>query len=368
MSSANELCEWLKEHGVPAGRYHGQMNTRDREEAQQGFMRGDHRIMIATKAFGLGIDKPDIRLIIHYEFPDSLETYAQEAGRAGRDDLPARAVLLYRLEDKRIQTYFLGGRYPSVAEMSAVYEALAAGSKPGANPDVHGDSENPGASKKLALSADDLAEYTGVSKRRVQVILHLFGEEGIVRRGRGGYTLAKHGPVGEEQIANLLTTYVDRATRDKERLAEMMHYAETAACRTQVLRRYFSEPEGEPCGRCDNCERGSHAEGELAQAAELDWARRRSRRKKMPKDIAQTIASEHCSQNLTVMTSACGEIRTTAPDTLPQVSPTLKVGDRVHHKRFGLGEIRDVHGTNALVRFPGAGEKRLLLSVISRAV
>ncbi|WP_277751764.1 helicase-related protein, partial [Pseudomonas syringae] len=76
---------------------------------------------------GLGIDKPDIRFVYHYEFPDSLETYAQEAGRAGRDGLPCKAVLLYRLEDKRIQTYFLAGRYPHASEVSAVLEALALG-------------------------------------------------------------------------------------------------------------------------------------------------------------------------------------------------------------------------------------------------
>ncbi len=88
-------------------------------------MRGDHKVMIATKAFGLGIDKPDIRFVYHYEFPDSLETYYQEAGRAGRDGLPSRAVLLYRLEDKRIQSFFLGGRYPKAEELRSVLNAMS---------------------------------------------------------------------------------------------------------------------------------------------------------------------------------------------------------------------------------------------------
>ena len=365
--SADELCEWLRAHGIAVGRYHGQMNTRDREEAQEGFMRGDHRIMIATKAFGLGIDKPDIRLIVHYEFPDSLETYAQEAGRAGRDGLPARAVLLYRLEDKRIQTYFLGGRYPSIAEMSAVYDSLATGSRPVAEHEGEDHSQHPDKSRKLALSANDLAAYSGVSKKRVQVILHLFNEEGIVRRGRGGYALANHGSVGEEQIANMLSTYADRSARDKERLAEMMHYAETAGCRTQVLRRYFSEAEGDPCGHCDNCQHGTQAEVKLAEAAKNDRLKRRSGRQQASQHAAQTTA-ERNTKDIKVVASAGGEIGMTKPETLPQISPALAVGDRVRHKRFGLGEIRDVHGTNALVKFPTAGEKRLLLSVISPAV
>ena len=124
--SADELCTWLTEHGISAGHYHGKMKARDREGIQQSFMRGDHKIMIATKAFGLGVDKPDIRFVCHYEFPDSLETYYQEAGRAGRDGLPSRAILLYRLEDKRIQSFFLGGRYPKVSELNTVFEAMSA--------------------------------------------------------------------------------------------------------------------------------------------------------------------------------------------------------------------------------------------------
>src|SRR5215469_3685317 len=122
--SANELHDWLKDHGVAVGRYHGRLPARERERIQSEFMSGEPKVMIATKAFGLGIDKPDIRVVYHFEFPDSLETYAQEAGRAGRDGLPSRAVLLYRLEDKRIQNYFLRGRYPKKEEVRAILNIL----------------------------------------------------------------------------------------------------------------------------------------------------------------------------------------------------------------------------------------------------
>ena len=372
--SADELCKWLSEHHIPTGRYHGKMNTRDREEAQAGFMHGRHRVIIATKAFGLGIDKPDIRFIIHYEFPDSLETYAQEAGRAGRDGLPATATLLYRLEDKRIQSYFLGGRYPNPAEMSAVYEALAAGSKASAE-NTEPQSAKQRSSKKLALSGETIAEYSGVGTRRAQVILHLFVEAGIVRRIRGGFVLASAQAVSEERISTLLNTYTERAARDIERLAEMMHYAQTAECRTQVLRRYFGEPEAEPCGRCDNCERGLHTHAEHEAAATIDKEIRRSTSRKRKKAVdpqpaqANTLARNETDVNgITVISTPVGEIHTTAPETLPHsASAALKVGDRVRHKRFGLGEVRDVHGTNVLVKFAQAGEKRLLLSVLKPA-
>lgn len=84
------------------------------------------RMVVATRAFGLGIDKPDVRLVLHYHFPDSPETYYHEAGRAGRDGRRAHAVLLYRPEDRRIQSYFLSGKFPHREDSHRVYRALAA--------------------------------------------------------------------------------------------------------------------------------------------------------------------------------------------------------------------------------------------------
>lgn len=400
--SADELHDWLKEHGISVGRYHGKMKTRDREQAQEEFMRGEHKVMIATKAFGLGIDKPDIRFVFHYEFPDSLETYAQEAGRAGRDGLPSRAVLLYRLEDKRIQTYFMAGRYPRPEDIAAVLQVLATGGPRDANnagpavTSANGDEgravSDGGKSNESAASAVQLkealtgtaafpltvktiAEYSGVGLKRTQVILHLLREEGLVERGRSGYKLNVAVEASESRIEQLLATYADRSAHDKDRLAEMMHYAETASCRTQVLRRYFGEEAGEPCGRCDNCERGLDPEGDLAQAAEADRKSRRTRRRKHGAANAEegnrsseTSSTKPDANGVTVIANMHGDIHTTAPETLPQAQiRSLAVGDRVRHKRFGLGQVRDLHGTNALVKFPRAGEKRLLLEVLELA-
>ena len=98
-----DVAKFLHDYHVKATVYHGHLKPKERIRSQSRFMEGHAQVMVATKAFGMGIDKPDIRQVIHYNFPDSLESYYQEAGRAGRDELPARALLLYKLEDRRIR-------------------------------------------------------------------------------------------------------------------------------------------------------------------------------------------------------------------------------------------------------------------------
>jgi ATP-dependent DNA helicase RecQ len=328
--SANELHDWLKEHGTSVGHYHGRMSTRERERVQQQFMQGEHKVMIATKAFGLGIDKPDIRFVYHFEFPDSLETYYQEAGRAGRDGKPARAILLYRLEDKRIQSFFLAGRYPRVEELRAILDALAAPaafSTPGETTSV-----------KPILSAATLAEQSGVGKRRTQVILNLLRESGLVRRGPRGYVRTSSAAPSDKALEEILQTYADRARNDKDRLAEMMHYAETASCRTQIIRAYFGDLEGEPCGHCDNC---------IASST--------------PTLAAAPLSTYSPAPGVTRIETIHGDILTTAPETLPAapVPARFAPGDRVRHKRFGQGKVVDIYEANVLVDFAKSGKKRL---------
>lgn len=413
--SADELHDWLKDHGIAVGHYHGKMKAKEREEVQEAFMRGEHKVMIATKAFGLGIDKPDIRFVFHYEFPDSLETYAQESGRAGRDGEPCRAVLLYRLEDKRIQTYFLAGRYPHSHEVSAVLEALALGrklpqveakeraSQAGAENGATGDnevsaSENAepvarkadakddtagievqastvtkaiqSASRALSLNVRTVSEYADVGLKRTQVILYMLADAGLVRHGRRGYTLHVAEPPSEDEVVELLKGYEERAESDKQRLADMMHYAETPNCRTQVLRQYFGEEMGEPCGRCDNCDRGLvDTAAELRAADEQHRTeRRRLRQAPKPDSAPDPSKGQQDAHGVTVIETGHGAIRTTAPETIVRSEPSaFHPGDRVRHQRFGIGEVKDVHGKNVLVRFLKQGEKRLLVDFLERA-
>ena len=206
--------------------------------------------------------------------------------------------------------------------------------------------------------------------RRTQVILHLLTEAGLVRQSQRGFTLTGSTPPSEEEAAKLLTTYEERAQHDKQHLANMMHYAETSGCRTQILRQYFGEEMGEPCGRCDNCEQGliDHDEA-LREAEEAQREKKpKLRQTKQPEvapDASRGVSDAH---GTTVIRTVHGNIRTTAPETIVHSEPNaFRRGDRVVHQRFGVGEIRDIHGKNALVRFLRLGEKKLLADFLTLA-
>ncbi len=323
--SADTLHNWLKDHNLPVGCYHGKMPIRKRERAQQAFMAGEHRVIIATKAFGLGIDKPDIRFVCHFEFPDSLETYYQEAGRAGRDGLPSRAILLYRIEDKRIQSFFLGGRYPKVVEVAAVLGALTGSG--GTNLDI------PKTVKAISL-------YCQVGLRKTQVILHLLTEARLLRKTSRGYRCLLTRTLSDDELEQVVAGYVARAHHDRTRLSEMMHYAESCDCRMKTIRVYFDDPEGEPCTRCDNCQ-----------------------------DAKQQAEAPAQAQPTTCIETIHGTIVTTAPETLPgpPALPGFAPDEWVHHATFGEGRVLEVEGQNVVVAFAHAGTKHLRADFLAAA-
>ncbi|HZJ73038.1 MAG TPA: RecQ family ATP-dependent DNA helicase, partial [Planctomycetota bacterium] len=127
VKAVEQLHEAMGRHGIPVAKYHGRLTKTQRDEQQERFMAArSSLVMIATNAFGLGVDKADIRYVMHYHVPGSLEAYAQEAGRGGRDGKPARCVLLFSPDDIAIQEYFLAGTYPTRRQVRAVFRAMEA--------------------------------------------------------------------------------------------------------------------------------------------------------------------------------------------------------------------------------------------------
>lgn len=239
IAKAAELHVFLQSHGVAAGLYHGKLKASEREDTQRRFMAGELRVMVATSAFGLGIDKQDLRFVVHMHFPDSLETYYQEAGRAGRDGNPARVVLLYRIEDKRLQSYFLGGKYPRRDESMRVIQTVRALGRA---------SDGRDAGAKLG----EIAQAADLHERRAKVVLAQLEGVGIIKRKRDRVLVVRD-VRDEAELDQLLSTYEQKRMTDGSRLELMMRYAQSAQCRTHFLNNYFGDESEPRCEHCDNC-------------------------------------------------------------------------------------------------------------------
>lgn len=223
---AAEAQAELLQSSMPAAAYHAGMPAEDRDRVQAAFLRGDLEVIVATIAFGMGIDKADVRTVVHTGLPGSIEGYYQEIGRAGRDGLPSKAVLLHSWADRKTHEFFLDRDYPEPLKLEAMFNRLS--------------------SAKLPIG-DLAADFSGDSEQFEKALEKLWMHGGVridaddqATKGDGGWR----------------ASYEQQRAYKVRQLDQVSEFTRSNQCRMLDLVRHFDDLEDslKPCQHCDNCD------------------------------------------------------------------------------------------------------------------
>ncbi len=308
-----ELTDFLKRQRIRSASYHAGMEDSERRRIQDAFARDRLPVIVATNAFGMGIDKPDVRMVLHHDMPESIEAYYQEAGRGGRDGAPAECVLYFAPRDRSLREFFIELQHPEPATVVEVYRALvSAGGERVHVRDLMQSDDEPGVNAAIQALVD-----SGLAQRRGQ----------MVAATRAG---------GEESI-DLDGLEAHRA-HAVHKLDAMQRYAESVTClRARILDYFGDEGHGRACGNCGPClapPRGATREADAADPLFQDL-------RAVRKHFAET---ENVPSYVIFSDSTLREMAAKRPRTRAEMLTVTGVG-RVKYERYGEAFLAVTRGT-----------------------
>ncbi|MFJ7299695.1 RecQ family ATP-dependent DNA helicase [Streptomyces sp. NPDC099088] len=308
---AEQYAEELSALGFDSSPYHAGLSAAERSRTHDRFQEGELDVVVATSAFGMGIDKPNIRFVLHASVPGSLDSYYQEIGRAGRDGKPSTAILAYRPEDLGVQR-FRTGAHPDPEVLGGLIDAVREQQGP--------------------VTATALRERTGLSQTPLTSMLHLLEEAGAVTTEKRGGVRAVPGARRDVCVREAVRIATARVDLERSRVEMMRAYAETNGCRRRHMLGYFGETLAEgDCAGCDTC----------ARTQEL---------KETPVRTGDILSG-------------------TGPDPLePEAAGTadsdFPPGMKVGHSTWGEGQVMSEEGNRITVLFESVGYRTLSLPAV----